>query len=132
MKIYRYYIVVILLISCSSNKLIITPNSVGQLKIGQKIDSNIYDKGLEIQTDDSQFIESIMVKNKKYKTIDSFGVGTQLIEIKKKKHKKINKLKLKKGESEIGILGESIVFNDITFIDLDSDGIVDLVWVQKK
>lgn len=118
--------------TCFQDNRIITGERVGEYKLGniqpKSYDSNI----LDITIDNHKKISSIIVKSNIYKTVNGFGVGTEL-KIVKNFHKiSEKKLELKKGSINIGAIGNSITIGNISFIDANENGIVDFVWIQNQ
>lgn len=115
---------------CFQDNRLITNTGVGIFKLGsaqpKSYDNNVFD----ITSDEHNKIKSIIIKSGKYKTNNGFGVGTKLkvIEIFHKIDEK--KLELKKGDVNIGFIGNSITAGNISFIDINEDGITDFVWIQ--
>lgn len=111
----------------------ITPaKGVGPFLLGEELKLE-YDKDeLDIFTvDDNKTIKLIAIFSSKYKTTDSFGVGSQLTEIEKKLGVPVTRvIEVKKGTIASAILGKGLIYNDITFLDNNKDNIVDEVLVH--
>ena len=128
------YITCLLLILFSScgGKYIITKSSIGNYALGKELNDTFDENNFDIKLDTDGLIKSIIVTNPQYKTVDGFGVGSNLQTIKKNfNESKDNDLMLSKGKRKIGRLGKILVYNDITFVDSNNDNIVDYLWIQK-
>jgi hypothetical protein len=114
------------ILSCSK-KYIITKKRVGNYILDKKnLETN--NSFFTIKVDNNNIIKSIIVTNPKYKTINGFGVGSNIDSIRKKRKKET--LKISKGNTVIGNLGEFTIHNGICFVDNDGDNIIDFVWIQ--
>ncbi|QTD36269.1 hypothetical protein JL193_08825 [Polaribacter batillariae] len=131
MKIIKIFCM-LLLISCSKQKYMITSNKIGEFILGNKLDNKYDLKNFDIKTDDNNKITSIICKSKRYKTNDGYGVGTDINLIKKKNDFSESKITLSKESQEIGDFGNVYIYNNIAFIDVNLDSIVDFVWIEKK
>lgn len=124
-------LIVVIITSCNQEKeILITNNSVGNFVLNQKLnisfDKNIFD----ITTDSEKRITSITVKSEKYKTSEGFGVGSHFKDIKALSKKEPEEVRLSKGNVVIGSYGDVIIENNITFLDINKDQIVDFVLVK--
>lgn len=125
-----------LMLGCmSQEEYIITNKQVGKYRLGDKLESS-FDKKvfLDITVDsEKNIIESIVVSSNLYKTNSGFSVGSSMSDILTTGDKlTITESKLSKSGTVIGSLGNIINKEGIAFVDSDMDGIVDLVWIDKK
>ncbi len=125
-------LMVVIITSCSQEKeILITNNSVGNFALNQKLnvsfDKNIFD----ITTNSEKRITSITVKSEKYKTSEGFGVGSHFKDIKKISKGESEEIKVSKRNVVIGSYGDVITHNNITFLDINKDKIVDFVLIKE-
>tara|TARA_B110000902_G_C14182365_1_gene541000 strand:- start:386 stop:793 length:408 start_codon:yes stop_codon:yes gene_type:complete len=128
-----FIICLILFLSCNDDY-IITKNKIGNYVLNEKLKDKFNKSVFDIKLNNDDLIKSIIVTNPNYKTVDGFGVGTNLNILKKslKENEYIEKdLIISKGNHKIGNLGTTIIHNEITFVDKDNDDLVDYVWIQK-
>ncbi|WP_298556220.1 hypothetical protein [uncultured Algibacter sp.] len=118
--------------SCSQEKLIISNDGVGEIKLGELLIEKPDIKGLEIITNKDNVIQLIKLTSNNYRTKEGFGVGSNFNQIEKTYKKTMRKsLGSTKGNIIIGNLGEIIVYENISFVDNNNDNKVDTVWVQQ-
>ena len=128
----KILILAVIFISCNQEKLIITNSHIGGFVLGEKTTKVSDTKKIEITLDNDKNIKSIILRSRQYKTVDGFGVGTNLIHIEKLSSSKRKELDITKGVISIGNIGKVVIYNDILFVDENNDGIVDFVWIQSK
>lgn len=120
---------VILMFSCGKAQTLISNEGVGNIKLGKILDFEYDNLSLDITFDERNNVRTIIISNSKYKTIDSFGVDTNLNDIiKKYDHLKINNdFNVSKGKHSIMKLGTSVSYGNIIFVDSDEDETVDYI-----
>ena len=102
---------------------------MGNIILGNKLDT-VFDKNsFGIQTDSKGLIKSITVTDTIYKTVDSFGVGSSMDSL-KMVSKVFNPKHMTDTRGKIN-LGKPIVYKGVTFLDFDEDNIIDMVWVYQ-
>jgi hypothetical protein len=128
-----FIICLFLFLSCNDDY-IITKNRIGNYVLNEKLNDK-FDKSIfDIKLNNDGLIKSIIVTNPNYKTVNGFGVGTNLNILKKslkEKEYKEKDLIISKGNHRIGNLGTTIIHNEITFVDKNNDDLVDYIWIQK-
>ena len=128
-----FIICLFLFLSCNDDYMI-TKNSIGNYVLNEKLNDKFNKSIFDIKLNNDALIKSIIVTNPNYKTVDGFGVGTNLNTLKKsfKESEYTEKdLIISKGNRKVGSLGTTIIYNEITFVDKDYDDLVDYVWIQK-
>jgi hypothetical protein len=119
--------------SCKQDNTIITSNGVGIYKLGDKLEKE-YDKNeFDITLDGTNSIKTIIVTSIRYKTTNGFGVGSELKKIESDyKNLKIEPFSMRKGDVNIGNVGESLRYKNLVFVDATNDGNVDYVMVTSN
>ena len=125
-------ILAVIVVSCNQKNMIITSNHIGEFVLGKKITKEFNTKSFDITLDNDKNIRSIISRSKQYKTINGFGIGTNLESIEKLSNYKRKELNISKGTVSIGSIGKVVVYNDILFVDENNDNLVDFVWIQRK
>jgi len=128
----KIIVLCLIIASCNNQNMLITNNSLGNIKIGLPIEGIEYDKGsIEIILDASKNVKTIVISNSIYKTENGFGVGSNLKNIESKLGIPINEnLEASKGKISIMDLGKCIFYENIIFIDSDKNDIVDEVIIR--
>ena len=136
MKVFIITVLFIFSTSCNKNQEnnTISKSSIDPYKLGQTFKNHEYNKNIfDITTNENNLITTIILKSNKYKTDEGFGIGTGFEQLKKGKKKWIDKkLQLNKGTSIIGLIGDSIIYDNIMFVDSDKDEKVDFVWITSQ
>ena len=127
-----FFIALTICMSCTENNdYIITTKGVGAYILGKKLETT-YDKetlNIKVSKEDS-IITDIVVKSTVYKTQEGYGIGTELKKIEPQKGAIKKDLDLKKEKIRVGSMGDSVFYNDMWFIDMDKNGIIDLIWLS--
>lgn len=122
---------ILLFSSCNYDKKMITKTRIGKYALGEKLKTQYDKEKFEIKIDKNNIIVSIMVMDIDYKTKEGFGVGTHFNNIKKYSNdSKERDLVISKDNIKIGSFGNSLVYNNIAFIDNNDDDVVDIVWIE--
>lgn len=123
------------LLSCNQERnFLIKKDGTQNYKLGRTLkDKHVNTTNIEIYTNTKDIITSILIKTKKYKTNEGFGVGSSFNDLRKGNKKgKIQKSTLSKNNIPIGNLGDFFVYDEIFFIDSNKDEIIDYVFVTIK
>lgn len=124
---------IILCFCCRNNEKRINKDQIGEYILGQKLNHKFNKNIFDIKVDKNNIIISILTKDMQYKTIEGFGVGTDLDTIKKQSLKYEEKnLNISKGNTNIGKFGNILIYNEVVFVDDNEDNIIDFVWIEKK
>jgi hypothetical protein len=120
--------------ACKQSELLISDKGAGNIMINESLKETYDDNIFDIKTDSNNLVVSIMFSTSKLKTKEGLGVGSEMIKIKEVYQENVveNDINMSKGSMNIGSIGDILIVNNISFIDNNNDGIVDLVWVVKK
>jgi len=113
--------------------MLITSNSLGNIKIGLPIEGIEYDKSsIEIILDSAKIVKTIVISSSTYKTKNGFGVVSNIRDIEEKLKMPVNEnLKASKGKIPIMDLGKCIFYENIIFMDSDKNDIIDQVIIRE-
>lgn len=124
--------------SYSQNDKLITNSRIGPYKLDKQLNKTYDENKLSIGyyndgSGNDKRITSIFVKSSDYKTINGFGVGSSMEDIKALDKKLIAKtIQFKKGNVNIfKIEGTAIKYGNIIFGDRNEDGVIDYVWIRR-
>ncbi|PWK20939.1 hypothetical protein LX78_00646 [Xanthomarina spongicola] len=133
-KIYLLLFCFFSFIACKQPELLISDKGAGNIMINESLKSTYDDNIIDIKTDANKLVVSIILSSSKFKTKEGLGVGSEMTTIKEVYQENVveNDINMSKGSMNIGDIGDVLIVENISFIDNNNDGIVDLVWVVKK
>ena len=105
-------------------------NGVGQLKLGDDRDMHYNSEAIQLIPDSEGKLKSITLKSRVYEDANGFSVGSNIDSLAQKYATTKREMKLSKGSTIIGTLGNTVRNGNILYLDHDKDGTVDWIHVE--
>ena len=109
---------------------VIHQDGVGNFNLGDEIGNAKDMRGLRLIPDSNGRIREISVKSPIYSDTFGISVGNRIDSVSLNYSKKKSELKLAKGRTIIGSMGDIVNFGNIIYADRDQDGIIDVIVVK--
>ncbi len=108
----------------------ITQKSVGKFNLGDETEGHFNSDAIQVIPDSEGKIKSITVKSRVYTDVNGCSVGSNIDSLAQIYATSKREMKLSKGSTIIGSMGNSLRNGNIIYLDHDKDGDIDWIHVE--